>query len=39
MYEVTKKYYEATASEEKVENFRNSLQLVIAVNKYRVHER
>lgn len=38
MHEVSKKYYVATASEEKVENFRNSLRLVIAENKYRVHE-
>lgn len=33
MYEVTKKYYDATVSEEKVENFRNSLETVIAGNK------
>ena len=39
MYEVTKKYYVATVSEEKVGNFRNLLQLVIAENKYKVHER
>lgn len=33
MHEVSKKYYDATASEEKVENFRNSLETVIAGNK------
>lgn len=33
MHEVSKKYYVATASEEKVENFRNSLETVIAGNK------
>lgn len=38
MYEVTKKYYVAAVSEEKIDNFRNSLRLVIAENKYRVHE-
>ena len=33
MYEVTKQYYDATASEEKVGYFRNSLETAIAENK------
>ena len=32
MHEVSKKYYDATASEKKVGNFRNSLETVIAEN-------